>query len=181
MLKKSYLKMALFTVISFGLSSCDVIENLLLSDAETLMKEMGGTWKLKSVREETLFSSNGNFETGKNNTFDSTYVASGDLVINPSEDKKTYTGTINIQYANWNESVEINGNCTKANTIEVKEKLYIISEESIQALFMYAPAASTYIYANIIDRTKDGFKLVFSEFSYDYGYLKKRTYEYSEK
>jgi len=99
MKRKFNILLILFTLISFSFSSCDTIENLLLSDAEIVMKEMDGTWKLKSVREEELFSSNGDFTTGDHHTFDSTYIATGDLIINSSEDYKSYTGTINIKYA----------------------------------------------------------------------------------
>jgi len=81
---------------------------------------------------------------------------------------------------NHDETVDINGSCTKANTVEVKESIYFISEEAIQSLFMFSSASSTYLQAKIIDRTKNGFTLVFHELSWDYGYLKIRSYEYEK-
>jgi len=161
--------------------SCDKIEDTLLSDAEILMKEMNGTWKLKSVHEEELFSSTGGSIEAYGHTFDSTYAASGDLVINVASDNKSYTGSMKITYKDIDETNSINGNCVKTSSSDAEEYIYVISpsDDAIQALFMYS-VGSTYIKAKILNRSKDGFILVFSEYSYDYSYLKKRTYEYTK-
>ena len=179
MKKKSFRsKWFSFTVflIFILFTSCDKAENLLLSDSEKLMKELKGTYNLVSVRYEELASNDG----GNNfyNVLDTTFVATGILDI-ITIDKAEYTGTLTIQYNNFNEIHAINGS---ASGFDDYDNLWIITDngEDIQSMMLFNPPAS-YLEGWLDERDDDHILLRVSETSVDYSAHKNRFFRFERE
>jgi hypothetical protein len=168
------LTLTLSALIIFS-TACNKVESLFLSDSEQLMKDLKGTYNLVSVRYEDLASNDG----GNNyyNVLDTTYIATGILDIK-SIDKADYTGTLTIQYANFNETHAINGS---ASGFDDFDNLWIITDsgENIESMILFNPPAS-YLEGWLDERDDDHILLRISETGVDYSAHKNRFFRFEK-
>lgn len=175
-LTKNLLFVALFGAFIIFFNSCDKAENLLLSDSEKLMKDIKGTYNLVSVRHEEFYSVDG----GNNFILeiDTTYMAAGSLDIS-NIDKADYTGTITINYLEYNETHLINGSASAADSDY--DKLWIITDnsEDIQCMVLFNPPAS-YMQGWLDERDDNHLLLRISETSVDYSAHKNHYFRFEK-
>lgn len=172
--KQLHSLLLLISVVAL-LSSCDKAESLFLSDSEKLMKDLKGTYNLVSVRHEDLSSNDGG--NTWNSSVDTTFSATG-LLDMSNIDKADYTGTLTIQYANFNETHAINGS---AAGLGDHDNLWVITDggESIDCLILFNPPAS-YLEGWLDERDDDHILLRFSETSVDYSAHKNRYFRFEK-
>lgn len=163
------------TLIAILLNSCDKAESLFLSDSEKLMKDLKGSYSLVSVRYEELASNDGG--NTYYNVLDTTFSATGLLDIK-SIDKSDYTGTITIQYANFNETHAINGS---ASGLGDYDNLWIITDggENIESMILFNPPAS-YLEGWLDEQDDNHILLRISETGVDYSAHKNRFFRFEK-
>ena len=157
------------------LTSCDKASNLLLTDSEKLMKDLKGSYNLVSVRYEEFNSNDGG--NTYNLALDTTYTATGSLNIS-SIDKSDYTGTVTIQYANYNETHAINGSASATGNFD---NLWIITDggEDITCMIMFNPPAS-YLEGWIEEHDNDHVIIRVSGGAWDYSAHKNRYFRFEK-
>jgi hypothetical protein len=156
------------------LSSCEKVDELLLSDSEILMKDLKGKYTLVSVRHEDYYSVNGGVDWILQ--YDTTYSASGSFDL-ANIDLAEYTGTLTIQYEGFNESHAVNGSAFSDDY----ERLWVITnqQEDISCLILFNPPAN-YLQGAIEERSGDHFILMFGEESWDSSSRKYRYFRFEK-
>lgn len=170
------LKSIVLPIIALTLffSSCDKVDELLLSDSEKLMKDLKGKYTLVSVRHEEYYSVNGGVDWILQT--DTTFSATGFFDLS-NIDMANYTGTLTIQYAGFNESHAVNGSAFSDDY----ERLWVITDqqESINCLILFNPPAN-YLQGAIEERSNDHFILMFGEESWDSSGRKYRYFKFEK-
>jgi|GEM_PF-1363752 len=174
---KNNLHILVLVLVAAVAVSCDKTENLLLSDSEILMKDLSGTYRLDSVKVTNYYSVNGGNEWVKD--FDSTYVASGQIVINTVKNKNNYTGIFNISFNGLSESHSINGSCYKGSD---EDNLWVITDngEDIQSIDLYS-ITSANVEARIMERSGSRLVLRFAEVSWNYAGWRERYFIFTRQ